>query len=117
MGLGLGFSPPQAGLYEQGCWVFSGGSSHLFISPIVKSVITEVEDFFLQACCSAGGNALTLASLCCFPAPCLEIRNSSWNRVTASGDQPRDRELFLKEDCEGPVQVALGGGHEAVPHY
>ena len=116
MGLGLGFSPLQAGLYDQGCWVFSGGSSHLFISPIAKSVITEVEGFSLQAGCSARRNALTLAFLCCFPAAYLEIRNSSWNRIAASGDQPRDRELFLKEDCEGPVQVALGGAQEAVRH-
>lgn len=106
MGRGLGFSPVRARLYEQGCWVLSGGSSHLFISPIVKSVIREVEDSSLRAGCSAGGNALTLAFLCCFPAACREIRNSS----------RRKEKVQEEEDREGPVQVALGGGQDAVPH-
>ena len=79
-------------------------------------MITEVEDFSLQAGCSTGGNAVTLAFLCCFPAACSEIRNSIWNRIAASGGQHRDRELLLKGDCEGPVQVALSGAQEIVPH-
>lgn len=52
---------------------------------------------------------LSLALLCCLPAACLERRNSSQSRITANGDQPRDRELCLEEEDEGPAQVAFGG--------
>lgn len=93
-GAWLRFSPLQAGLCDLGCRAFSGGSSHLFISPIVKSVgrgTTEVGDFSLQTGCSAGGSAPTFAFPCCFPAACLQIRISSWNRIVASWDQPRER--------------------------
>lgn len=59
---------------------------------------------------------LSLAFLCCFPAACLERRNSSWSRITASGDQPRDRELCLEEDGDGPGQVALGRQDNLTDH-
>lgn len=62
------------------------------------------------------GKMLSLAFLCCLPAACLERKISSWNRITASGDQPRDRQLCLKEDGEDPGQVALGGQDNLTDH-
>lgn len=59
LGLDLGFFP---GLYDQGCWIFSRGSSHILISPVVKSVITEAEAFSLWKCSQTH---LSLLFPCC----------------------------------------------------
>lgn len=106
MGPALGFSLPQAGRPGQGRWVFPGGSRQLFISPVVK----PGRGWLFAS--SAGGNALTSACLCCFPAACLEIRNSSWSRAGTSpqmGTAPGG----------GPRRSSAGcswWGQEAVPH-